>query len=647
MTTQPRTVPYGSWASPVTSGSLSSDRVVLDQPLVSAGRCLWLEGRPSEGGRVVLVADGRDVTPPPFNVRSRVHEYGGGAYTVDGDTVLFVDFADQRVHRVDLSGSAQPVAITPPSDATVRYGDLRVDRDRGTVWCVREDHRRGGEPVNEIVRLELDGPNEDFGTVAVTGPDFVMAPRLSPDGRTLAWVQWDHPSMPWDSTQLWTADVGAGGVLTEAVLVAGGDGVAVTEPRWAPDGRLVFLSDETGWANPYAVPPGGGNPSPLLRVERELGWPQWVLDRPSYAVAADGSLVVTWFEDGFGRLGRTTADGRLEPLDVEGTAFDHVRAEGATVVALTHRADRPRAVLRVDLGSGAVEVVAEESQVSLPQGLVSRPEAVSWTNGAGEQVHGILYPPANAGVAAPAGTLPPLLVRTHGGPTSMTAPAFGLDTVFWTSRGIAVLDVNYGGSTGYGRAYRERLRGSWGLVDVDDCASGALAMAEQGRVDGTKLGIRGGSAGGFTTLAALTNTEVFAAGASHFGVSDLEALARDTHKFESRYLDSLVAPYPEGRDTYVERSPIHHVDSLSAPMILFQGLEDRVVPPSQAREMASAIRAKGLPVALLEFEGEGHGFRAAATVTTVHDAESWFYAKVFGYEPADHFEVAPVVVENL
>jgi dipeptidyl aminopeptidase/acylaminoacyl peptidase len=294
-----------------------------------------------------------------------------------------------------------------------------------------------------------------------------------------------------------------------------------------------------------------------------------------------------------------------------------------------------------------VDLVAQESDATLPDHLVSRPEAVSWTNSAGDDVHGILYPPANGACAAPAGTLPPLLVRTHGGPTSMAPPSFGLDTLFWTSRGIAVLDVNYGGSTGYGRAYRERLRGRWGLVDVDDCASGALAMARQGRADAARLGIRGFSAGGYTTLAALTTTDVFAAGGSHFGVSDLEALARDTHKFESRYLDSLVAPYPEGRETYVDRSPIHHVDRLRAPMILFQGLEDRVVPPSQAREMAAAVRAKRLPVALVEFEGEGHGFRAADTITRVHEAESYFYARVLGYEPADAFDAPPVVIENL
>ena len=645
--TQPRTVPYGSWPSPVSSSSLSVERVSLDLPVVEAGRCFWLEARPSEGGRVVLVVDGRDLTPAPFNVRSRVHEYGGGAYTVDGDTVLFVDFADQRVHSLDLSGTAEPVPITPASDAQVRFADLRVDRRRGAVWCVREDHRAGGEPVNELVRLDLQGPNADFGTVVVAGPDFVAGPRLSSDGATLVWVQWDHPNMPWDSTELWTAGVSEDGELEDASRVAGGDGVAVTEPRWAPDGRLLFLDDRTGWANLYAVQPGGGAPSPLVTVERELGWPQWVLDRPSYAVTADGGLVVTWFEDGFGRLGRVTADGRLESIEVEGTAFDHVRVEGDTLVALVHRADRPRALVRVDLASGALEVVAEESATTPPEALVSRPEAVSWTNGAGQEVHGILYPPANGDCAAPKGALPPLLVRTHGGPTSMTPAAFSLETVFWTSRGIAVLDVNYGGSSGYGRAYRERLRGAWGVVDVDDCASGALAMAQQGRADGTRLAIRGGSAGGFTTLAALTGTEVFAAGASHYGVSDLEALARDTHKFESRYLDSLVAPYPEGRETYVERSPIHDVDRLHAPMILFQGLEDRVVPPSQAREMAAAVRAKGLPVALLEFEGEGHGFRSAATVTAVLDAESWFYAKVFGYEPADAFEVPPCEIENL
>jgi dipeptidyl aminopeptidase/acylaminoacyl peptidase len=597
---------------------------------------------------VVLVRDGEDLTPPPFNVRTRVHEYGGGAYVVDRDVVVFSDFADLRLYRLDLSDPAgAPVPVTPGAEAGVRFADLRVDASRGWLLAVREDHRGDGEPVSAIVRLGLDGPNDDAGTVLVAGADFVAAPRLSPDGTRLAWLQWDHPDMPWDATQLWVGTVADDGALTDRVRVAGGDGVAVTEPLWAPDGRLLFLGDQTGWANLYAALPGSRGPVALASAQAEFGWPQWVLDRPSDGVAADGTVVCTWLEDGVGRLGTVSPDGRRATLALDGTAYDQVRVEGTTVVGLVDFADRPTGVFRTDLATGTSELLQAELRDDVPPGVVGRPQAVSWTNSLGQEVHGVFHPPANEGYAVPDGELPPLVVRVHGGPTSMTRASFSLDTAYWTSRGLAVLDVNYGGSTGYGRAYRERLKGRWGLTDVDDTVTGALAMADAGRVDRARLAIRGGSAGGYTTLAVLTGSDAFAAGASYFGVGDLEALARDTHKFESRYLDGLVGPYPEARALYVERSPIHHVDRLSAPMILLQGREDRVVPPAQAREMAAAVRAKELPVALLEFEGEGHGFRSAAAQVRSRDAEAYFYSRVFGFELADADQLEPVQIANL
>jgi dipeptidyl aminopeptidase/acylaminoacyl peptidase len=640
--------PCGSWSSPISSQVLAGDRADLDEPRIVDGHVYWLEGRGSEGGRVVLVRDGVDLTPAPFNVRTRVHEYGGGAYVVHGDLVVFSNFADLRLYRLDLSNlDAGPRPITPGAESGVRFADLRVDAARGSLLAVREDHRGAAEVVNTIVRLDLDGPNDGTGTVLVAGPDFVAAPRLSPDGARLAWLQWDHPNMPWDSTQLWVAELDGNGVLTERVCVAGGDGVAVTEPVWAPDGRLLFLSDQTGWANLYAALPGSSEPVAVAPAEAEFGWPQWVLDRPSYGVATDGTIVCTWLEHGLGHLGTVSPDGRRATLALDGTAYDEVRVEGTTVVGLADFADRPGAVFRTDLATGGTTVLRTELGHEVPPGLVGRPEPVSWTNGTGQEVHGIFHPPANDAFAVPDGERPPLVVRVHGGPTSMTRVFFSLDTAYWTSRGLAVLDVNYGGSTGYGRRYRERLKGMWGLTDVDDTVTGALAMADTGRVDRTRLAIRGGSAGGFTTLAVLTGSDAFAAGASHFGVGDLEGLARDTHKFESRYLDGLVAPYPQGRDVYLERSPVHHVDSLSAPMILLQGLDDKVVPPAQAREMAAAVRAKGFPVALLEFEGEGHGFRSAVAMVRSRDAEAYFYSKVFGFELADADQLEPVEIANL
>ena len=636
--------PYGSWPSPVSAASLAGDRVILDQTALAAGHLYWLEGRGAEGGRVVLVRDGVDLAPPPFNVRSRVHEYGGGAYTVAGDMVVFVDLSDQRLRALSVSGGSVPPPITPDTGGQVRYADLRVDRGRRRVYCVREDHRDGGEPRNTIVGLSLDGPNGNGGQVLVQGPDFVAAPRLSPDGSTLAWLQWHHPNMPWDSTELWAGSLDVEGVLVSAGRLAGGAGVAVTEPRWGPDGALFYLSDETGWANLAVLRPG--RPARVLvEMYLEFGWPQPVFDRPSFGVTDDGIVVCAWLEHGSGRLATVAPDGRFTALQVEGTAFDHVRVEGRTVVALVDYVDRARALVKIDLDRGTATTVRQESTLDLPAGLVPYPEAVSWTNSRGQDVHGFFYAPTNAGYRAPEGELPPLIVRPHSGPTAMSTPSFNLDTVYWTSRGLAVLDVNYGGSTGYGRAYRERLRGNWGVIDVDDCATGARALALQGRVDGGRLAIRGASAGGFTALAALTGTDVFAAGASRFGVGDLESLARDTHKFESRYLDGLVAPYPEGRDIYRQRSPLHHLDALNAPMILLQGLDDTVVPPSQARDMADAVRAKGLPVAHLEFAGEGHGFRKSETIIRSREAEAYFYSRVFGYDLAD--DIQPIPIDNV
>jgi dipeptidyl aminopeptidase/acylaminoacyl peptidase len=450
--------------------------------------------------------------------------------------------------------------------------------------------------------------------------------------------------MPWDSTELWAGSLDTEGVLVSAGRVAGGAGVAVTEPRWGPDGALFYLSDEGGWANLAVLRPG--RPARMLmEVNLEFGWPQPVFDRPSFGVTDDGIVVCTWLDQGRGRLATVAPDGRFTALQVEGTAFDQLRVEGRTVVALVDYADRARALVRIDLDRGTATTVRRESTLDLPAGVVPHPDAVSWTNSHGQDVYGLFYPPTHAGYRAPEGELPPLIVRPHSGPTAMSTPSFNLDTVYWTSRGLAVLDVNYGGSTGYGRAYRERLRGNWGIIDVDDCATGARALAEQGRVDGGRLAIRGASAGGFTTLAALTGTDVFAAGASRFGVGDLESLARETHKFESRYLDGLVAPYPEGRDIYLQRSPLHHLDALNAPMILLQGLEDNVVPPSQAQDMADAVRAKGLPVAHLEFAGEGHGFRKAETIIRSREAEAYFYSRVFGYDLAD--DIQPIIIDNL
>jgi dipeptidyl aminopeptidase/acylaminoacyl peptidase len=652
----PSTAPYGSWRSPVTAASLTAETVGLSFPVVDGDDVFWLEGRPGEAGRVVLVRrtpDGatHDVTPAPYNVRSRVHEYGGGAFDVVNGVVVFCHYVDGRVYVLDLDEAGEspaPVAITPAG--ALRYGDLRIDLPRRAVYAVCEDHGSGaGEVANRLVCLDLDSDNAEGGLVLVEGHDFVASAVPSPDGAQLAWVQWDHPNMPWDASELLVADIAPDGTLLSPRTVAGGPAESVSQPRWAADGLLLFISDRTGWWNLYAcaVRPQPAEPFPLWPEGADFAGPDWMLGTSSYGISRSGKLVCTWTVDGYARLGiLDLASGGRTPLRSDLTAVGHISVRGNTALLIGGYADLPGALLRMDVEDpDQVEVIRRVGPVSLEPEWVSLPEPTTWEGPGGDQVHGFYYPPRNPGFVAPDGERPPLLVLSHGGPTGMSTPAFAASLQYWTSRGFAVLHVNYGGSSGYGRAYRERLRGQWGVVDVDDCVSGALAMAERGLADPDRLAIRGGSAGGYTTLAALAFRDVFKAGASLFGVGDLETLARDTHKFESRYLDGLVGPYPAARELYQERSPIHHVDSIRCPIILLQGADDPVVPRGQAEQMADAVRAKGLPVALLVFEGEGHGFRRAENVIRAVEAEAYFYGKVFGFTLADHVE--PVDIDNL
>lgn len=638
--------------------------VALDAPRVDGADTYWLEGRAEEGGRTVLVrlsADGtrEDLTPAPWNVRSRVHEYGGGAYAVSAGQVVFTEFTTGQVVRLDADG-AHP--ITPDAGgAAVRFGGLTLDPARRVVYAVREDHRGGGEPVNLLVRLDLDGANADFGTPVLgrsePASDFVSAPVLSPRGGHLAWVAWDHPDMPWDSSVLLVADLDAAGLAEGTrhhTAVAGGPGESVEEPTWLSEDRLLFVGDRTGFGNLSTVdltPDGATSPTVVAPQEIEFGCPRWTLDTRVLARTGAGTVVARCSVDGFGRLAAwDPATGQTRLVDLAVSDVTEVVGGGAgtsddTVVARCRFVDGPAALVRIDVADGSLEVLRSSSDGAIDPAYVSRPEPVNWTSEDGATAHGFYYPPTHPDAVAPAGELPPLIVKTHGGPTAAAVPGYAPGILYWTSRGIGVLDVNYGGSTGYGRAYRQRLAGRWGIVDVADAASGALALAEAGRVDRARMAITGGSAGGYTTLAALTFRDVFAAGASHYGISDLAALAAETHKFESRYCTGLVGPWPEARATYEERSPIHHTDRLSCPIILLQGDQDRVVPPNQAELMAQALRDKGLPVALLIFEGEGHGFRSLDSLVRAREAEAAFYGRVFGYAPAD--DLPDLEIENL
>ncbi len=653
---EPQIAPYGTWRSPVTSELIVRGAVGLNMIALDGDDCYWIEVRPSEAGRSVIVRrtpDGatRDVTPPAFNARTRVHEYGGGDYCVHDGTIYFVNFTDQRLYRQPPDGA--PVALTP-AGVDLRYADMTFDASRQRLISVREDHRAAPEheAVSTIVSLKLDGAEKD-GRVLASGYDFYSTPRVSPDGSRLAWLCWQHPNMPWDGCELWVAEIAADGSLAQAALVAGGPDESIFQPAWSPDGVLHFVSDRSGWWNLYragcepdAVHEIGAGFEPLCEMAAEFGRPQWGFGMSAYAFATTTRIVCTYIERGLARLALLdTTTRRLEPLAVPYTDISYLHTTPTHAVFRAGAATEGAAVVRRNLTTGETETLRRGSDLRIDLDYLSVPEPVEFPTEGGLTAHAFYYPPRNRDYVAPRDERPPLLVKSHGGPTSAASPALNLNIQYWTSRGFAVLDVNYGGSTGYGRAYRQRLNDQWGIVDVDDCVNGARHLIAQELADAARCVIAGGSAGGYTTLAALTFRNLFKAGASHYGVSDLGALVRDTHKFESRYLDRLIGPYPERADMYHARSPINFTAQLACPIIFFQGLEDKVVPPNQAELMVEALKRKGLPVAYVPFAGEQHGFRRAENIKRALDGELYFYARVFGFALAD--EVEPVPIENI
>ncbi len=636
----PKTAPYGSWKSPVTSELIVAQSISLSEARLDGGNIYWLEGRPQEQGRHVIVrgdADGRrtDITPPPYNARTRVHEYGGGSWTVVDGAVYFSNFADGRLYR-QAEGASQPQALTPAPPAPGRdwrFADGVIDPRRKRWIGVREDHTVEGEPVNTIVAVALDGSAAAPGRVLLSGHDFYASPRLSPDGSWLTWLAWDHPNMPWNGTLLYLAEVATDGAVGEPRLIAGGAAESIFQPEWSPDGAsIAFVSDRSGWWNLYRFEVAARTARSLAPMAAEFGVPQWVLGASTFAFAGPDRIVCSYSQGGLGRLAvLDLAGGALKPLDLPFTEFGSVRAADGRVVFRAGAADRPASIVALELGSGHSSVLKQATDIlDRPELRISdyltKVESVEFPTTGGEIAYGLFYRPHNPDYAATSHDRPPLLVKCHGGPTSAASSTLNLGIQYWTSRGIAVLDVNYRGSTGFGRAYRDRLHLSWGVVDVDDCVEGARFLAERGLVDGRRCVISGGSAGGYTTLAALTFRDFFQGGASYYGVSDVAALARDTHKFESRYLDWLIGPYPQEAARYRERSPVYHADRLSKPVIFFQGEEDAVVPPNQAEVMVEALRRKGNPVGYFLFSGEQHGFRKADTIQRCLDAELYFYA---------------------
>jgi dipeptidyl aminopeptidase/acylaminoacyl peptidase len=641
--------PYGSWKSPISADLLAENAVRLSHPMVAGGgreTVCWVESRPAEKGRMVIVrrnpgGEIEDVIGESYSARTLAHEYGGRCYTVHDETVYFSNFEDQRLYRVPPGGEPEPITPSPPSARSIRYAAPTTSHNGRFIYCVRERHETPGvaaEVVNDVVVVATDGEAEP--RVAAEGHDFFSFPTVSGDGQRLAWTCWDHPRMPWDGTELWEAEIGADGLPFSSRLVAGGESESVTQPRYDLAGRLHFVSDRTGWWNLYAD--DGENGVALVPAEAEFAVPDWVFGASSYAFLPGGGLVASYLSDGFSHLGlwQPAEPDRFRAIEIPfNSVADLAPGPGeSSVVAVAGSSRLPDAVVEIAVPSGEVSIVRQSWQPTVDAAYLAQPESIEFPSGGSLTAHALFYPPTNPDFEAPAGELPPLIVSSHGGPTSAFSPTLKYPVQYWTSRGFAVVEVNFGGSTGYGRQYRERLKGMWGVVDLDDCVNAAEFLAGAGRVDKDRLLIHGGSAGGFTTLCALTFRDVFAAGASYFGVADLGALAEHTHKFESQYTVGLVAPWPSGRAVYEERSPAFHTDLLETPLILFQGLEDVVVPPRQAEMMVEALSSKGVPFAYVAYEGEQHGFRQAANIKRTAEAELYFYSRVLGLSPADEYE---------
>ncbi len=633
---------YGTWSSPISAEMVAQAGVRLSAPWIEGGVVWWLEGRAAEGGRVALVRrdpDGsrEDVVPEGFNVRTSVHEYGGGAYCIHRGVAYCSDFDDQRLYRVEHG--AAPAPITPEiPDRRHRYADGRVAKDERLWIGVRERHAESGrsaDVVNELVAVPTDGSEEP--RVIVGGRDFYSNPRLSPDGSRLCFLAWNLPWMPWDGCELHVADIAADGTVSNVERVAGVDGTeSIWQPEWSPSGDLVFVSDRSGWWNLERI--RGGMREPLYRAAAEFGYPAWVFGMQSYAFLDDGRILCGFEEDGFTRFGLLDPDSRaLDQLDIGLDAWrsPYLCVDGRDAIVAAASTTEPTQVARVDVATGEREVLRLSLDVAIPLELVSIPRTIEFPTDGGVTAFATYYPPTNPEYEAPEGELPPLIVESHGGPTDAAVAAFSLGVQFWTSRGFGLVDVDYGGSTGYGRAYRERLNGQWGVVDLNDCVNAARYLVEQGEADPERLLITGGSAGGYTTICALTFTDVFAAGTTYFGVADLEQFgAGETHKFELKYEHTLIGPYPERADLYRQRSPIHFTDRITTPMLVLQGADDKVVPPAQAELIVSALRERGIPHAYLLYEGEGHGFRKAENIVGSLEAELSFYAQVLGFEPA-------------
>ncbi|WP_110472723.1 S9 family peptidase [Williamsia limnetica] len=615
--------PYGSWTSPIAAADLAASGHPVSGARFVGSDVWWAEARPTEGGRTAIRRRGDDgepvdVLPAPYDARTRVHEYGGGAWAVTADArLVYAEYSDQRLYLVE---EGRRTALTPESNSQVRYGDLSVRDDE--VWCVRESHDGDGKIIRDIVTIGLDGAP---ARSVVSGSDFLAYPRVSPDGRRLAWIAWNHPQMPWDGTELRVASLGADGVAGEWLVLAGGTDESVLQPEWTGPERLLATSDRSGWWNLHSFDAAGGTSQALGTVAADIGAPLWQLGAGWYLQAGDATLLTvrTVGTDTLARLDTNT--GEFDDMDLgDHTTIALLDIDGPRVLLRTAGARTPGGIRILDLRSGELSDVRLSLDDVPSEQFLPIAQQITF-EGPKREVHAVVYPPRNPEQTGPDGELPPYIAFVHGGPTAHVAPRLDPVYAFFTSRGYGVVDVNYGGSSGYGREYRNRLRGQWGIVDVEDTVAAVRGLADRGLADRARLAIEGGSAGGWTVLAALTSSDVFACGASYYGVAELEKFVAETHDFESRYIDGLIGPLPEAADLYRSRAPLNNVDGLSCPVLLLQGLDDPIVPPSQAERFRDALVAKGIPHRYVAYEGESHGFRKVETIIDARESELAFY----------------------
>ncbi|XP_054817295.1 probable dipeptidyl-peptidase 5 [Prosopis cineraria] len=666
---EPITAPYGSWKSPLTADVVSGASKELGGIAIDGhGSLIWLESRPTESGRGVLVREPEkpgdeplDITPQEFGVRTVAQEYGGGDFTVSGDIVIFANYTNQRLYRQSITSlDVPPIPLTPDyGGPVVSYADGVLDARFNRFVCVREDRRDSSiNATTTIVSIALSSKDVQEPEVLVSGSDFYAFPRLDPKTNRMAWIQWNHPSMPWDRSELWVGYASENGEIHKSTCIAGGDPSlveSITEPKWSPDGELFFITDrENGFWNLHKWIESENKVMPVYSLDAEFTRPLWVFGMNSYEfIQSDKKkslIACSYRQKGRSYLGIIDYVGSstITVLDIPFTDLDDITSGKNSLYVEGASAIHPLAVAKVTLDDQKSKVVefdiiwSSSSDILKYSPYFSEPELIEFpTEVPGENAYAYFYPPSNPTYQASQEEKPPLLLNSHGGPTSETRGVLNLSIQYLTSRGWAYADVNYGGSTGYGREYRERLLGQWGIVDVDDCCSCAKYLVDSGKVDGERLCITGGSAGGYTTLATLAFKETFKAGSSLYGIADLNLLRAETHKFESHYIDNLVG----GDKECFERSPINHVDKFSCPIILFQGLEDKVVPPDQARKIYQAVKEKGVPVAIVEYEGEQHGFRKAENIEFTLEQQMVFFARLIG-----HFKVAdditPIKIDN-